>query len=337
LKITHQIFQLPFINPFTISKGTKTHQPTIVVSIEQNGVIGYGEAPEIKYYNLPIEKTVLALTNKKEELENFPFTNPEIFWHFLNQLFPENSFLVCALDMAAWDLYGKTKHQPLHQILNLDIDNAPITDFTIGIDSIEKMQAKILDKPWPVYKIKLGTNQDIEIIQALRKITGSPFRIDANAAWSLQEAMDKIKVLSSLNVEFIEQPLVKDNWGDMKILYQNSSLPLFADEDCVSEADVEKCVGHFHGINIKLTKCGGITPAVRMIKNAGALGLKTMLGCMNESSIGSAAIAQLSPLVDYLDMDGPLLLKEDLASSLEINNGKFILDKKPGLGVQVNF
>jgi L-Ala-D/L-Glu epimerase len=337
LKIAYQIFQLPFKNPFTISKGTKTHQSTIVIAIEHNGLNGYGEAPEISYYNLPIDKTVIELSNKKRELESFSFSHPEIFWLFLNQLFPNNSFLVCALDMAAWDLYGKIVNQPLHQILSLNIDKAPITDFTIGIDSIEKMQVKILAMPWPVYKIKLGTNHDVEIIQALREVTASPFRIDANAAWTLQDAIGKIKVLSTLNIEFIEQPLAKDNWNDMRILFQQSELPLFADEACIAESDVEKCIGHFHGINIKLTKCGGITPALRMIKKAKNLGLKVMLGCMNENTIGSAALAHLSPLVDYLDMDGPLLLREDLATGLEIKNGKFTLDAKPGLGFDFKF
>ncbi len=159
--------------------------------------------------------------------------------------------------------------------------------------------------------------------------------MDANAAWTLEEALQKIPDLKALGVEFIEQPLAKDNWDGMKILYQQSSLPLIADESCVVETDVEKCGGHFHGINIKLTKCSGITPARRMIEKAKALKLKVMMGSMNESSIGSAAIANFLPQLDYVDMDGPLLLAEDKASGIKFDFGKVTLLHQPGLGVEV--
>ena len=162
-------------------------------------------------------------------------------------------------------------------------------------------------------------------------------RVDANAAWSTEEALHKIPVLKELGVELIEQPLAKENWEGMKELYQQSPLPLIADESCVTEADVLKCRGHFHGINIKLTKCSGITPARRMIEEARKLDMKVMLGSMNESSIGSAAIAHLSPLADYLDMDGPLLLGKDLATGLDfdpLSPGTFHLPSRPGLGIK---
>src|SRR5262249_20608979 len=160
---------------------------------------------------------------------------------------------------------------------------------------------------WPIYKIKLGTEEDIAIVEALRAHTNAILRIDANAAWTVEEALQKIPRLKELGVEFIEQPLAKENWDGMKILYDQSSLPLIADESCVVESDVERCKDHFHGINIKLTKCGGITVARRMIDKARSLNLKVMADSMNESTIGSAAIAHLLPLLDYVDMDGPLL------------------------------
>jgi L-alanine-DL-glutamate epimerase-like enolase superfamily enzyme len=158
-------------------------------------------------------------------------------------------------------------------------------------------------------------------------------RVDANAAWDLDTALKLIPQLKDLGVEFVEQPLAKDNWEGMKTLYKESSLPLFADEACVFESDVEKCNGHFHGINIKLTKCSGITPALRMITKARELDIKVMVGCMNESTIGSAAIAHLLPLIDYADMDGPLLLAEDLATGIDYDFGKITYSNEPGLGI----
>jgi L-alanine-DL-glutamate epimerase-like enolase superfamily enzyme len=212
----------------------------------------------------------------------------------------------------------------------------PQTDYTIGIDTIEKMVEKLKEKPWPIYKIKLGTDHDIEIMEQLRKHTDSVFRIDANAAWKAEEALEKINAFKDLGVEFIEQPLAKDDWEGMKFLFDKSPLPLIADEACVAESDVEKCYNHFHGINIKLTKCSGITPALRMIKRARELNMKVMVGSMNESTIGSAAIAHLMPQVDYVDADGPLLLEEDIATGLTYeNNGKIITSSAPGLGIRL--
>lgn len=337
MKVKYWQFELPFKYPFTISKGTKTHQPTFVVELALGPFVGYGEAPAIAYYNIPVEKMIADLENKKVFVEKFALTDPERYWHYLHHLFPKNPFLVCALDMAAWDLWGKMKNKSLSQLLNNDHSALPLTDYTIGIDTIEKMIAKMKEKPWPIYKIKLGTNEDIEIIKALRSHTDAVFRVDANAGWTTEEALKKIEALAKLNVELVEQPLAKDNWEGMKVLFKQSALPLFADESCVTEQDVNKCFEHFHGINIKLTKCSGITPARRMIANARQLGLKVMIGSMNESTIGSAAIVHLMPLVDYADADGPLLLSEDLAVGLTYDAGTVKTSQSPGLGISVAF
>lgn len=336
MKCRYYTYNLPFKHPFTISKGTKTHQPNLVVELEHMGVKGYGEACAIAYYNIPVEKMVEDLERKKMFVEKFAFTDPERYWHYLHHLIPNNPFLVCALDIAAWDLYGKLRKQPVYKLLGLSMENGPLTDYTIGIDSIEKMLQKMEERPWPIYKIKVGTPNDIETVKALRAHTNAILRVDANAGWSVVEALEKIPILKSLGVEFVEQPLAKDNWEGMKILYEKSELPLIADESCVFEQDVEKCQGHFHGINIKLTKCSGITPARRMIQDARARGLKVMIGCMNESTIGSAAIAHLLPLLDYVDMDGPLLLAEDIATGLEYEFGKVKVSEQPGLGFDFN-
>ena len=335
LKLSYKKINLPFKYPFTISKGTKTHQPALIVSLEYFGRIGYGEAPAITYYNITVEEMIETIKAKKMLIEKFSFSDPERYWHYLHHLLPANPFLVCALDMAAWDLYGKMKGKQLHQLWGLDIANAPVTDYTIGIDTTEVMVKKIKEMPWPVYKIKLGFPGDVEMVAELRKHTDAMFRADVNGGWTLEEALIKTPLLKDYGVQFIEQPLPKDDWESMKILFAKSSLPLFADESCVSEGDVLKCPNHFHGVNIKLTKCSGITPAKRMIDKARELGLQVMLGCMNESSLGTAAIAQLAPLADHVDMDGPLLLAEDIATGVTFENGKIIYREGAGLGVEM--
>ena len=336
MKVDYKKSNLKFKHPFTISKGTKTHQPALLVQLDFFGILGYGEAPAIPYYHITVDEMIADIEEKRKMIEKFSFTEPDRYWHYLHHLFPQNPFLVCALDLAAWDLYGKMKGKQLYQLWDLDISKNPLTDITIGIDTIEKMVAKMKETPWPIYKIKLGTDNDISIMKELRKHTDSKLRIDANAAWEPEEALQKIKILAELGVEFIEQPLAKEDWDGMRFLHQYSPLPLIADESCVSEHDVEKCKGYFHGINIKLTKCSGITPALRMIKNAREYGMKVMVGCMNESSVGTGAIAQLLPLIDYVDMDGPLLLAEDVAKGVTFDYGKIIYSQAQGLGITVN-
>ena len=330
----YHTFELPFEYPFSISGGrTKTHQPTLVVVLQLGNWYGIGEAPAITYYNITTEQMVADIEKNKRLIEKFAFTDPERYWHYLHHLLPNNPFLVSALDMAGWDLFGKMSKKNLYQLWNTSWINLPNTDYTIGIDTIENMVAKIKAKPWPIYKIKLGTSEDIEIVKSLRANTDAVFRVDANAGWTLEEALYKIPQLKELGVELIEQPLAKDNWEGMKILFEKSELPLFADESCVSEHDVAKCNNHFHGINIKLTKCSGITPALRMIREARSLNMKVMMGSMNESSIGSAAIANFLPQLDYVDMDGPLLLTKDLASGLTITPSSIALNGTMGLGI----
>ncbi|MFI5130447.1 MAG: mandelate racemase/muconate lactonizing enzyme family protein [Chitinophagales bacterium] len=326
-------YNLKFHHPFTISKGTKTHQPTLVVELEHFGIKGYGEAPAIAYYNIPVDKMIEDLESKKTFIEKFSFTDPERYWHYLHHLLPKNNFLVCALDIAAWDLYGKMKNKKLYEIWKGEISKNPVTDYTIGIDSIDKMIAKLKEKPWPIYKIKVGTADDIAIVKAFRENTDSILRVDANAAWDVDTALKLIPQLNDLGVEFVEQPLAKDDWNGMAILFKKSSLPLIADESCVFESDVDKCKDHFHGINIKLTKCSGITPARRMIQKARDLDLTVMIGCMNESTVGSAAIAHLLPFINYVDMDGPLLLQEDVATGIQYDYGKIMYGDGPGLGI----
>lgn len=333
MKIRCFRFDLPFKFPFTTARGTKTHQPVFIVELDHYGIKGYGEAPAIAYYNIPVEKMTADLAAKKRMVEQYAFQEPERFWHFLHHLFPDNHFLVCALDMAAWDIFGKMQNKPLHQLWDLNTGENPVTDYTIGMDTVEKMVEKMTAQPWPVYKVKMGWENDMDMIRALRRHTTAPIRVDVNSGWTVAEAQQKIPLLKELDIEFVEEPITRFDYEGMKTLYPGSALPLFADESCVREKDVEQCVGAFHGINIKLTKCSGITPARRMIEQARLLNLKVMVGCMNESTIGSAAIAHLLPLLDFADMDGPLLLAEDLATGITIEHGRVGYSGANGLGI----
>jgi L-alanine-DL-glutamate epimerase-like enolase superfamily enzyme len=327
-RLTYKTFELPFVYPFTISKGTKTHQPTLIVQLHWNGWVGLGESPAIHYYGVTVPDMVNTLEAKRGFIEKFAFTEPERYWHYLHHLLPNDPFLVNALDMAAWDLFRQLKRtslssviahrlQQAHQLTPLH-SSVPITDYTIGLAPIDEMLEKIRQNPWPIYKIKLGGPHDIPILKAVRAATDAVIRVDANAGWTLEEAIQLLPELAAAQVELIEQPLAKDNWEGMKQLYALSSIPLIADESCVFSSDVKKCVGHFHGINIKLTKCSGISPALGMLGEARSLGLKTMIGSMNECSVGTRAIAALSPFVDFIDADGPLLLAEDPGKGLVV-------------------
>jgi L-Ala-D/L-Glu epimerase len=207
--VSYWTYNLKFRHPFTISKGTKTHQPTFIVELEHMGKKGYGEAPAIPYYNIPVEKMAEDLEQKRTFVEKFAFTDPERYWHYLHHLLPRNHFLVCALDIAAWDLFGKLRHKKLYELWKGDVSGNPVCDYTIGIDTIEKMVAKMKEKPWPIYKIKVGTAHDIEIVAALRSNTDAVLRVDANAAWDLETASQLIPQLKELGVELVEQPLAK--------------------------------------------------------------------------------------------------------------------------------
>src|SRR6185503_10098596 len=229
MKVQYWKYDLKFRHPFTISKGTKTHQPTLIVELDFNGIKGYGEACAISYYNIPVEKMIEDLEAKKTFVEKFAFTDPERYWHYLHHLLPQNPFLVCALDIAAWDIYGKMRNKKLYELWNGDITKNPLTDYTIGIDSINRMVVKLKEKPWPIYKVKVGTPDDIAIVKALRENTDAVLRVDANAAWNVETALKLIPALKELGVELVEQPLAKDDWEGMKILYAESPTPLFAD------------------------------------------------------------------------------------------------------------
>lgn len=334
LSVSLHPFELAFEHPFTISKGTKTHQPTLIVSLGMGQFKGYGEAPAITYYGVTVADMMEKINRKMHLLRTYALTDPRRFWHFLEHLFPGDNFLIAALDIAGWDLFARIRRMPLHHLLMIPKTTLPVCDYTIGLDTVEKMKTKLLQHPAPVYKIKINNAADINTIESLRALTDKPFRVDANEALSFDEAKNLLPDLHKLGVQILEQPLPKTEWEAMKELKALSPLDLYADESCVEETDVLKCLNGFHGINIKLTKCSGITPALRMIKNAKQSGLKVMLGSMNESTIGTAALVHLQPLADVLDADGPLLLQEDVAEGLTYQDGVWKASDYTGLGVQ---
>lgn len=337
MKINLLSYNLKLKHTFTISRESHDIQPTVIVCLEHNGKIGYGEATSNPYYNMTTDVIKNAIEKHRDKIEaiNVDITSPEDFWDLLSNDFSDNNFALCALDIAYNDLYAKLQDKKLYEVWNYSINTIPLTNYTIAIDSIEKMIEKIKEKPWPLYKVKLGTKNDIAIIENLRKHTDATFRVDANCGWSAQETIEYAPILKKLGVEFIEQPIKADDWDSIQQVYNESVLPIIADESCIIESDVKKCHGFYHGVNIKLVKCGGLTPARRMIKEAKKLGLKTMVGCMTESTIGISAIAHLLPELDYVDMDGALLLKEDIATGVTITDGKVSYANTNGTGASL--
>ncbi len=320
---------------FTIARDSYDEQETLIVELKNDRFSGLGEATAKNYYNSTTDKMIKAIEVARSTIESSDYLKPSDFWQKLYPFFKDNMFALCALDMAYNDLYAKKQYKKLYEQWHLSIDKNPLSNYTIGIDSIDVMVSKLKETPWPIYKIKLGTPNDIKIIKELRKHTDALFRVDANCGWSVSETIANSKILKELGVEFIEQPLRADNWSGHKEIFLKSELPIIADESCLIESDVEKCYQHFHGVNVKLVKCGGLTPAKRMIEKAKKLGMRTMVGCMTESSVGISAIAHLLPLLDYVDMDGALLLKKDIAKGVVITKGKVHYSKSNGIGASL--
>ncbi len=334
--LLHNI-SLPLRHPFTISQGTTTIQENLLVELRENGLSGYGEGASSHAYQAFTAASMRAdLESARPRIETERLDDPAALWDRLLPVLGKNRFALCALDEAAYDLWGKQQGQPTWKLWGLRLDHLPLSNYTIGIDTLEKMVLKMREfDGWPIYKIKLGTPDDLAIVRELRKHTAATFRVDANCAWSVEQTLALAPELKSLGVEFIEQPLPADQWEGMRRVFPACTLPVMADESCLVEEDVSRCAGYFHGINIKLTKAGGLTPARRMIQQARQLGLKVMVGCMTESSAGISAIAQLLPLLDYVDMDGATLIARDVATGVRVQQGQAIFPEENGNGVRL--
>jgi L-Ala-D/L-Glu epimerase len=336
VKLALHYFELPLQHEFRISRESISVQPTLIVELQAGGYRGFGEATTNAYYGFTRESMVRALSHVRDVIEMHAPDDPEGLWQALAEPLRDNPFALCAVDQAAHDLCGKLLGQPLYQLWGLAARPRPVSNFTIGIDQVDVMVAKLLEKPdWPIYKIKLGTDRDLEIVRELRRHTTATFRVDANCGWTPEETIRNAAALAPLGVEFIEQPLPAADWTGQQQVFAHSMLPIIADESCIAEVDVARCAEAFHGINIKLTKCGGLTPARRMIDQARRLGLKVMVGCTTESTVGISAIAQLLPLLDYVDMDGAALLAADIATGVRVERGVCRYADENGTGAQL--
>ena len=325
---------------FTIAHDSRDVQETLIVELRDGPLSGFGEATANPYYGITIDRMMEDL-GRVRDLIDTPWATAEELWDRLHNALVTNPFAQCAIDEAAHDLVAKRAEKPLYAHWGLDLTMPthrtarPLTNFTIGMDTPDVMLAKMQEMPWPLYKIKLGgtplekPESDLAVLRLLRKHTNASFRVDANCGWTVDQTLAFAPELVSLGVEFVEQPLPADDWDGMAHLRHKlpqklpagAALPLIADESCITEADVARCAGYFDGINIKLTKCGGLTPARRMIAEARQLGLRVMVGCMTESSVGISAIAHLLPLLDYVDMDGSLLITNDPATGVTFDFG----------------
>jgi L-alanine-DL-glutamate epimerase-like enolase superfamily enzyme len=308
---------------------------TLIVSLSDNEYTGLGEATPVPYYGFSANDLKSLLETHRETIESYDLIDAPAFWEYMNPLLSSNHFAQCALDIAAHDLVAKRKKCPLYQHWGLKLGHLPVSNYTIGIDEIPVMVQRMQEVDFPVYKVKLGTPHDVDIVKELRKHTNAIFRVDANCAWNAEETIHNGKAFEQLGVEFIEQPLPASSLEEMIEVRKYVKLPLIADENCIVESDVEKCNNGFDGVNIKLAKCGGLTPALRMIQNAKGLGLKAMVGCMTESSVGISAIAHLLPLLDYVDMDGSLLIANDPADGVYLEAGKAIFPDRNGTGAEL--
>ncbi len=321
---------------FTIATATRTSTPAMLVEVEHEGIIGYGEAAMPPYLGESQATAATFLSRVDLTRVADPFRLEEILPD-IDALSPGNTAAKAAVDIALHDWIGKKFGAPWHRIWGLDPTKAPVTSFTIGIDTPEVVRQKTREAaPYKIIKVKLGRDPatDRALIDAIRDVTDRPITVDANQGWpDRADALRMIEWLATRGVLFIEQPMPKENPDDTAWLRERSPLPLIADESVQRLPDVRRALGVFDGINIKLMKCTGLREAHQMITVARALGLKVMLGCMTETSCAISAAAQLSPLVDWADLDGALLIKNDVFAGTTIVDGKITLTDLPGIGV----
>ncbi|NOZ03941.1 MAG: dipeptide epimerase [FCB group bacterium] len=335
MDLTYAIYRLQCTHPFGISRSTHTYYDVVYVYLEQDGIIGRGEAAPSQRYNETVEKIITEL----EKPLSLPgeVTDPRDISDVLRQAAGGYHALEAAFSMALLDWWTQKLGQPLCRYFGADPQQTPLTSFTIAIGDLDLIPQKIEEaEPYAILKIKLGTNRDKEIIRAIRNETDKILRVDANEGWDLETAIDMCNWLAGYHVEFVEQPLPADQVEQTARLKKVSPVKIFADENSVVSRQIPEIAYAFHGINIKLMKCGRLEEAKRMIDTARQYDLEIMLGCMVESSIGITAAAHLSSLVDYADLDGNLLINNDPYQGVRIKEGRIILPTKPGLGIDLN-
>ena len=335
LHINAKPVDLKLTIPFRIARGVQLTSPNAIVQINYDEYTGYGEAAPDEYYG-ENQQTVLACVSAfAGNLGDDPFVIEDII-HRLDKVIRFNPSAKAAVDMALYDLMGKVLGVPLYKLLGLNPKHTPHTSFTIGIDTpVEMAKKALIAKDYPILKIKVGTKHDLDIIKAIRDVTNAVIRVDANTGWTPKEAIKTINALAPYNIEFVEQPIVAHDLPGLKLIRDNVPIPIIADESCVTVEDIPRVAECVDGVNLKLMKCGGIRHALKMIHVARAHNLRVMIGCMIESSLAITAAAHLTPLVDYADLDGHLLISDDPYVGVTVEKGKLVLPDSAGLGVKV--
>ena len=337
LNLSFMPYDLKLKHAFNLAKSSRTHTPDVQVEIEYDGIIGYGEASMPPYLGESVESVTRFLS--KLDLTQFsdPFRLEEIL-EYVDSVEEGNRAAKASIDIALHDLLGKIMGQPWYKIWGLSPEKAPNTSFTIGIDTEEVVRQKMEEaKPYKVIKVKMGLDNDTELVNIIRSITDVPICVDANQGWKTKEqGLEMVEWLSDKNCLFIEQPFSKEMLEETKWLRERSSLPIIADEAFQRLPDINKLSEYYDGINIKLMKSTGMHEAYKMIVLARALGMKVMIGCMTETSCAVTAAAQLSPLVDWADLDGNLLIANDRFDGIKIVNGQVTIPAdRPGIGVEL--
>ncbi len=335
MKLSFTQYTLSLKHTFTIATSSRSTTPVMLVEFEHEGIVGYGEASMPPYLGESHETAARFLANVNLEKYESPFLLERIL-HDIDSLESGNHAAKAAVDIALHDWLGKKLDQPWYRIWGLDLSEIPFTSYTIGIDTPDIVRTKTEEaEAYRVLKVKLGAENDKEMINSIRDVTDKPLRVDANQGWTdRSNALKMIEWLALRNVEIIEQPMPKGQIEDMMWLKEKSPLPLIADESVARLSDIVMAASGFHGINIKLMKCTGLREAHKMILLARSLGLKVMLGCMTETSCAISAAAQLSPLVDWTDLDGSALISNDLFRGASLHNGKMMPSSAPGIGVE---
>lgn len=336
MRLDFHVYRLPLKRTFTISRGSMDVQETVVVELHDEGVVGFGEATQHAYYGHTVDSICASLEAIRPLVESGSWSTPEELWVLASERLLPDTFALSALDQAAHDWFGKKTNQRTYKRFDLRWRDIAPSSVTISLNDASAMSDEVaLYESWPILKIKLGGDNDWTAIKQLRTMTDVPFRIDANGAWDVEKTIEMSGRLQELGVELIEQPLPMDAASkENETVFRESALPIIADESCQRLADVRECVGRFHGINVKLSKCGGITPARQMLETARSLGLKTMIGCMIESDVAISAAAQLLPLLDFVDLDGSVLLAKQPFEGIALRDGQFDKPNDPGNGVR---
>jgi L-alanine-DL-glutamate epimerase-like enolase superfamily enzyme len=327
--MSYHTIDLQLKHPFRIARSVTELKKNVIMQIGE----GIGEAAPSPYYGESAETVIRCLEQLKDQIGDDPFQIESVL-SGLNRQIEGNFSAKAAIDMALHDLAAKRLNLPVYRLLGLDGSKPLVTSYTIAIDTPQKMKEKTKEaEGFLVYKVKMGVEGDMEMVRAVREATDERIRVDANAGWSVDQALERIEQLKFLDIEFVEQPIDPADKAGLKKIKEKSDIPIIIDEQLMISAHIPDFVGLCDGINIKLAKCGGIREAVRMIHTARALGLKVMLGCMIESSVGIAAAAHIGSLADYLDLDGNLLLENDPYEGIRVDQGKLFLSDRPGLGV----